>query len=232
MRRTCAVHRANNAAPAFGRRRRGCATAVDSLDRATSACSRLSPATRQTRRSPARRLICACSASPQGRLPWPKRRRRGRGACAGRRQPAHPAHRLGRFFAENIAPARAAWRRRVTGGAASSRSAGRPDAVSPIGLRVAGASRGVGRGIARGLGEAGATVIVTGRSSESGPRSDGRRETIEDTARRVEEAGGKGFPYRCDHTSEREVDMLAAWVLRRFGRADVVCNAVWGGNEG
>ena len=81
---------------------------------------------------------------------------------------------------------------------------------------VAGASRGVGRGIARGLAEAGATVIVTGRSSESGPRSDGRRETIEDTARLVEEAGGEGLPYRCDHTSEREVDGLAAWVLAPF----------------
>ncbi len=97
---------------------------------------------------------------------------------------------------------------------------------------VAGGSRGVGRGIARALGEAGATVVVTGRSTESGARTDGRRESIEDTARLVEEAGGRGHPYRCDHTIEREVDGLAAWVLRRFGRADVVANAVWGGNEG
>ena len=71
---------------------------------------------------------------------------------------------------------------------------------------VAGASRGLGRGIARALGEAGATVIVTGRSSEAGPRTDQRSETFEDTAREVEAAGGKGHPYRCDHTSEREVD--------------------------
>ena len=48
---------------------------------------------------------------------------------------------------------------------------------------VAGASRGVGRGIARALGEAGATVVVTGRSIEAGPRTDGRSEVIEDTAR-------------------------------------------------
>ena len=48
---------------------------------------------------------------------------------------------------------------------------------------VAGASRGLGRGIARALGEAGATVIVTGRSSEAGPRTDQRQETFEDTAR-------------------------------------------------
>lgn len=97
---------------------------------------------------------------------------------------------------------------------------------------VAGASRGLGRGIARALGEAGATVIVTGRSSEAGPRTDQRFETFEDTAREVEAAGGRGHPYRCDHTNEREVDGLVAWALRRFGRLDCVVDAVWGGNEG
>lgn len=97
---------------------------------------------------------------------------------------------------------------------------------------VAGASRGLGRGIAKALGEAGATVIVTGRSSEAGPRTDQRQETFEDTAREVEAAGGRGHPYRCDHTNEREVDQLVSWCLRRFGRLDGVVDAVWGGNEG
>ncbi|TCR61207.1 SDR family NAD(P)-dependent oxidoreductase [Bosea sp. BK604] len=97
---------------------------------------------------------------------------------------------------------------------------------------VAGASRGLGRGIAKALGEAGATVIVTGRSSEAGPRTDQRLETFEDTAREVELIGGKGHPYRCDHTQEREVDALVSWALRRFGRLDCVVDAVWGGNEG
>lgn len=97
---------------------------------------------------------------------------------------------------------------------------------------VAGASRGLGRGIAKALGQAGATVICTGRSSEAGPRTDQRLETFEDTAREVEAAGGKGQPYRCDHTNEREVDQLVAWCLRRFGRLDCVVDAVWGGNEG
>src|SRR6478609_2699167 len=80
---------------------------------------------------------------------------------------------------------------------------------------VAGASRGLGRGIARALGEAGATVIVTGRSSEAGPHTDQRPETFEDAAREVE-----------------AVDGLVAWALRRFGRLDCVVDAVWGGNEG
>ncbi len=97
---------------------------------------------------------------------------------------------------------------------------------------VAGASRGVGRGLARALGEAGATVVVTARSSEAGPRTDGRSETVEDAAREVSTAGGQGHPYRCDHVNEREVDALVAWTLRRFGRIDVAASAVWGGNEG
>ncbi|GJD55499.1 3-oxoacyl-[acyl-carrier-protein] reductase [Methylobacterium dankookense] len=97
---------------------------------------------------------------------------------------------------------------------------------------VAGASRGVGRGIARGLAEAGATVIVTARSSETGPRTEMRSEAIEDTAREVDAAGGQGHHYLCDHLSERAVDELVHWALRRFGRIDVAVSSVWGGNEG
>ncbi|ACS41559.1 putative short-chain dehydrogenase/reductase SDR [Methylorubrum extorquens DM4] len=97
---------------------------------------------------------------------------------------------------------------------------------------MAGASRGVGRGLARGLGEAGATVIVTARSSETGRRTETRAEAIEDTAREVDAAGGEGHHYLCDHTSERAVDELVHWALRRFGRIDVAASSVWGGNEG
>lgn len=106
-----------------------------------------------------------------------------------------------------------------------------PDLSHKICL-VAGASRGVGRGIARALGEAGATVVVSARSSESGHRTEARGEFIEDTAREVDAAGGRGHHYLCDHTSERAVDTLVHWVLRRFGRIDVAVSSVWGGNEG
>ena len=106
-----------------------------------------------------------------------------------------------------------------------------PDLSKSICL-VAGASRGVGRGVARALGEAGATVIATARSTETGYRTEGRTEVIEDTAREVDVAGGRGHHYVCDHTKEREVDVLVSWALRRFGRIDVLVNAVWGGNEG
>jgi NAD(P)-dependent dehydrogenase (short-subunit alcohol dehydrogenase family) len=50
---------------------------------------------------------------------------------------------------------------------------------------VAGATRGAGRGIAAALGEAGATVICTGRTTrkEGAARSDyDRLETIDETA--------------------------------------------------
>lgn len=102
----------------------------------------------------------------------------------------------------------------------------------PIVSLVAGASRGIGRGAAIALGEIGATVIVTGRSSEHTSRTDHRPETIEETSRLVEAAGGRAFHYRCDHTNEREVDQLVSWTLRRFGRIDVAVSAVWSGNEG
>ncbi|MCJ2011305.1 SDR family NAD(P)-dependent oxidoreductase [Methylobacterium sp. J-076] len=97
---------------------------------------------------------------------------------------------------------------------------------------MAGASRGVGRGLAQALGECGATVIVTARSSETGPRTEMRAEAVEDTARMIDLAGGRGHHYLCDHRSERATDEMVHWVLRRFGRIDVAACAVWGGNEG
>jgi NAD(P)-dependent dehydrogenase (short-subunit alcohol dehydrogenase family) len=106
-----------------------------------------------------------------------------------------------------------------------------PDLSQKICL-VAGASRGVGRGLARALGECGATVVVTARSSETGPRTEMRAEAVEDTARLVDLAGGKGHHHLCDHRSERATDEMVHWMLRRFGRIDVAACAVWGGNEG
>jgi NAD(P)-dependent dehydrogenase (short-subunit alcohol dehydrogenase family) len=97
---------------------------------------------------------------------------------------------------------------------------------------VAGASRGVGRGIAQALGEAGATVICSARSTRFGYRTEGRPETVEDTAELVTEAGGRGQPYVCDHTDARALHDFAAWTLRRFGPPDLVAVSVWGGNEG
>ena len=94
---------------------------------------------------------------------------------------------------------------------------------------VAGATRGAGRGIAVKLGEAGATVYVTGRSTRERKSDIGRAETIEETAELVTAAGGRGIPVRTDHTSPEEVRALFERVRReQGGRLDILVNDVWG----
>lgn len=97
---------------------------------------------------------------------------------------------------------------------------------------VAGASRGCGRGIALALGEAGATVYVTGRTVRGGPKpGDEAPGTIEDTAEEVTRRGGRGIAVQIDHTKPTQVDGLFARISRERGRLDVLGCAVWGGNE-
>ncbi|HVE80167.1 MAG TPA: SDR family NAD(P)-dependent oxidoreductase [Gemmatimonadaceae bacterium] len=93
---------------------------------------------------------------------------------------------------------------------------------------VAGATRGAGRGIACGLGEAGATVYCTGRSTRGNPSDYGRPETIEETADMVNAAGGTGIAVRVDHTVEAEVQALFARVDGEQGRLDVLATSVGG----
>src|SRR5882762_5388092 len=95
---------------------------------------------------------------------------------------------------------------------------------------VAGATRGAGRGIAIALGEAGATVYCTGRSSRGRPATPGRPETIEETAELVTAAGGRGIPVRVDHTMPADVKKLVAGIKRRHKRLDILVNDVWGGD--
>ncbi|MYH27319.1 MAG: SDR family NAD(P)-dependent oxidoreductase [Acidobacteria bacterium] len=95
---------------------------------------------------------------------------------------------------------------------------------------VAGATRGAGRGIARMLGAAGATVYCTGRSTLGRPATEGRPETIEETAEMVTAEGGRGIAVRTDHTVEGEVARLFARVRAEQGRLDVLVNDVWGGD--
>ncbi|MGQ0534969.1 MAG: SDR family oxidoreductase [Methanobacteriota archaeon] len=94
---------------------------------------------------------------------------------------------------------------------------------------VAGATRGAGRGIARALDEAGATVYCTGRSTK-GRTPKGRPETIEQTARLVDEAGGHGIPVRVDHLDKKQVRRLFGRVDREHGRLDILVNDIWGGD--
>lgn len=97
---------------------------------------------------------------------------------------------------------------------------------------VAGATRGAGRGIAAALGEAGATVICTGRSSarsDAPTRSDyDRPETIEQTAELVTSLGGVGVPIAVDHLEPAQVAALAERIRSDHGRIDVLVNDIWG----
>jgi NAD(P)-dependent dehydrogenase (short-subunit alcohol dehydrogenase family) len=98
---------------------------------------------------------------------------------------------------------------------------------------VAGATRGAGRGIAAALGEAGATVVCTGRSTRAGGsgRSDyaSRAETIEETAELVTALGGTGIAAVVDHLVPDEVKSLADRIRGDHGHIDVLVNDIWGG---
>ncbi len=96
---------------------------------------------------------------------------------------------------------------------------------------VTGSSRGIGRGIAVGLGEAGATVYVTGRSTGDGEL------TIDSTASMVDEAGGVGVPVRTDFGVDADIEALYQRIAEEQGRLDIHVNnafkipdpPVWGG---
>jgi len=94
---------------------------------------------------------------------------------------------------------------------------------------VTGASRGVGKGVALGLGEAGATVYVTGRTFEEGKAE--LPGTLPQTADEVTHLGGKGIPVRCDHRNDQEVEAFFKRVSDEQGHIDILVNNVWGGYE-
>jgi len=93
---------------------------------------------------------------------------------------------------------------------------------------VTGASRGVGKGVALGLGEAGAKVYVTGRTTDPLPYVAG---TIHETAAEVSHLGGRGIALVCDHSDDRQVESAFQRVLDVEGRIDLLVNAAWGGYE-
>lgn len=96
---------------------------------------------------------------------------------------------------------------------------------------VAGATRGAGRGTALALGEAGAVVYCTGRTTK-GRTSDYRRpETIDETAAMVSEAGGTGIAVAVDHFNAPEVEALVRRIEDGHGRLDILVNDIWGGEN-
>jgi dehydrogenase/reductase SDR family member 1 len=91
---------------------------------------------------------------------------------------------------------------------------------------ITGASRGLGKGIALGLGESGATVYVTGRTVEDG--SADLPGGVAATAAEVTRLGGVGIAARCDHRNDKEVEHLFARVADEQGRLDLLVNNALG----
>ena len=96
---------------------------------------------------------------------------------------------------------------------------------------VAGATRGAGRGIATALGEAGATVICTGRTTGSKRSEYNRPETIEETAELVTRLGGVGIAIPVDHLEPDQVKALADRIRTNHGHIDVLVNDIWGAEQ-
>ncbi|XP_073347451.1 dehydrogenase/reductase SDR family member 1 [Pagrus major] len=85
---------------------------------------------------------------------------------------------------------------------------------------VTGASRGIGRGIALQLSEAGATVYITGRQEK----------TLKQTAAEVKERGGNCLPVICDSTNDKDIEELFERIKReQNGRLDVLVNNAYAG---
>jgi NAD(P)-dependent dehydrogenase (short-subunit alcohol dehydrogenase family) len=111
--------------------------------------------------------------------------------------------------------------------------AGMTEAQNQAARRVAwvtGASRGVGRGIAVALGEAGWIVYLTGRSSAAG-RTTQLPGTVEESAAAVSAAGGMGIGVICDHRDDAAVADVAGRIRAEQGRLDLLVNNAWGGYE-
>ncbi|MFF2243053.1 SDR family oxidoreductase [Arthrobacter sp. NPDC058130] len=96
---------------------------------------------------------------------------------------------------------------------------------------VAGATRGAGRGTAVALGEAGAVVYCTGRTTSSHRSDYNRPETIEETAELVSAAGGRGIAVAVDHREAAEVEALVRRIDAEQGRLDILVNDIWGGED-
>ena len=93
---------------------------------------------------------------------------------------------------------------------------------------VTGASRGAGAGVARGLGELGYTVYVTGRSV-SGSEAKGwdgtpLPGTIGETAAEITKRGGKGIAVACDHADDAQVARVFEQIMAEQGRLDLLVN--------
>ena len=93
--------------------------------------------------------------------------------------------------------------------------------LSNITALVTGGSRGVGRGLALGLGEYGATVYITGRNIAD----------LEETAVSVAKLGGVCIPLVCDHNNDAETKAVFEKIRNAEKPLSLLVNCAWGGYE-
>jgi NAD(P)-dependent dehydrogenase (short-subunit alcohol dehydrogenase family) len=95
---------------------------------------------------------------------------------------------------------------------------------------VTGATRGIGKGIAIGLGEAGATVYITGRSLDRANSNDVLSGSLHETCTDVEKAGGTCIPIQVDHSQDEQVRMLFDRIhAEQNGQLDLLVNNAYSG---
>jgi citronellol/citronellal dehydrogenase len=88
-------------------------------------------------------------------------------------------------------------------------------------LFITGASRGIGKAIARRAARDGANVVVAAKTIEPHPKLDG---TIHTAAAEIEAAGGHALAIQLDARDEDAVAAAVAQAVERFGGIDVVVN--------
>jgi 7-alpha-hydroxysteroid dehydrogenase len=86
---------------------------------------------------------------------------------------------------------------------------------------VTGAGRGVGKGIATALGEAGATVVCAARTQSE----------IDSTVEAIQKAGGRALAVNCDVTNLAQVQKMIDTVVARESGIDIVVNNAGGGGH-
>ena len=85
---------------------------------------------------------------------------------------------------------------------------------------VTGAARGIGRGIALQLGQAGATVYITGRTKKN----------LDDCAQEIKARGGVPITVQMDHGVDTEVEKLFAQIKKeQNGKLDLLVNNAYAG---
>jgi len=79
---------------------------------------------------------------------------------------------------------------------------------------VTGGSRGIGKGIARGMAREGASVVISARPSQA----------LTETEKELQDGGATALAVPADVADEGQVERLFGAVMERFGRLDVLVN--------